>query len=481
MIKVKILNTPDLIEDACALLYDTYIRHIQWKFEPDNPSALRVEAHNGRNLLIDRFTDKALWFGAFDGKNLVGCGRLTNLDERNKFEIEGYPSSNVIIGSLHKENGLELGKITAMGSYEKKKVLHHLFLFAFEYCFDNKCSIFGATHNPYVKSIFTQVQFPLKRERAFKYEPQDPQEVNFYYASYKNKEVIEVIKNLRHILYYLNNNVTKELKEFTILDALEMVAPICPALFYWHDRDGVVLGINESCLKAIGGVREQIVGHTPYDFYPKEVAEYILKHNELVMRTGEVLSQEETINNLTTGEILHGLSIKAPLYDKDGVVIGVIGTTIDITAQKEAERLKLENANYQAERKAQEKLLEVMDNIVSVIQSYKVNILDDKLGINNNTPYYQMQYVRLSKREEQGLYLLSLGKSPKDIARILGKLENKTISPKTVSGVINKQLYLKLEANNYSSLIEKATKLNLIRFMPKSLVKSDVNINFDEL
>jgi DNA-binding CsgD family transcriptional regulator len=118
-----------------------------------------------------------------------------------------------------------------------------------------------------------------------------------------------------------------------------------------------------------------------------------------------------------------------------------------------------------------------MDNIVTLIQSHKVNILNDKLGISEQNTFFPSEYVRLSKREEQVLYLLSMGKSPKEIAKILSKLENKSFSPKTVASVINKQLYVKLDVSNYSQLLEKATKLNLIQFMPKSLVNA--GINFD--
>ncbi len=42
----------------------------------------------------------------------------------------------------------------------------------------------------------------------------------------------------------------------------------------------------------------------------------------------------------------------------NGAVIGVVGTSIEITAEKEAERLKLENMKLEAENKLKQILLE---------------------------------------------------------------------------------------------------------------------------
>jgi hypothetical protein len=94
-ITIKILDTPELIEDACALLYKTHVEQVGWEFSPDNPSQLRVETRNNRNLLVDRFTNSAIWFGAFNDSLLIGCIRLTFADENNKLEMEGYKSSAI--------------------------------------------------------------------------------------------------------------------------------------------------------------------------------------------------------------------------------------------------------------------------------------------------------------------------------------------------------------------------------------------------
>lgn len=129
--------------------------------------------------------------------------------------------------------------------------------------------------------------------------------------------------------------------KLTIFKALELISPIFPAPLYWMGTDGVVLGINELCLKAMGALSaDYILGKTSYEFYPYEIADQILEHNQKVIQTKQILSQEEKIKDITTGKVKYFTSVKAPLYNEDGKVIGILGTSIETTAEKEAERLK---------------------------------------------------------------------------------------------------------------------------------------------
>lgn len=105
--------------------------------------------------------------------------------------------------------------------------------------------------------------------------------------------------------------------QFSVLDALKIVAPILPIPVYWHDRDSRVLGINDLCLKGMGTTAENVIGKTPYDFYPKNTADHIVNHHKLVMQTGQLLSQEEFINNITTGQPVYAKAVKVPHTDEE--------------------------------------------------------------------------------------------------------------------------------------------------------------------
>ncbi|MGQ3891423.1 ATP-binding protein [Legionella sp. CNM-4043-24] len=127
-------------------------------------------------------------------------------------------------------------------------------------------------------------------------------------------------------------------KKASILELLEIVAPILPAPIYWEDANSILLGGNEAVFKATGALlAEAYVGKNLFELYPPDMAEYIKRHNDEVMRTGKVLSQEETIQDISTGEIKYFTAIKAPLRDENGTIIGIVGTSIDITERKKME------------------------------------------------------------------------------------------------------------------------------------------------
>ncbi|MBP9742826.1 MAG: hypothetical protein KBD37_05660 [Burkholderiales bacterium] len=58
--------------------------------------------------------------------------------------------------------------------------------------------------------------------------------------------MLKIIKNLKKLVM---PSLTP--KRHSIIEALELVAPMLPAPVYWHDKAGVVLGINELYLEGI--------------------------------------------------------------------------------------------------------------------------------------------------------------------------------------------------------------------------------------
>ena len=130
-------------------------------------------------------------------------------------------------------------------------------------------------------------------------------------------------------------------RKSNILMMLEKFSALIPTPLYWEDRDSVILGANNHVLQGAGITSlDQYVGKTLYELYPKEMADHIKQHNEEVMRTGKTLSQEESIKDISSGKIKYFTAVKSPLYDDDGSIIGIIGTSIDITEQKRLEAIK---------------------------------------------------------------------------------------------------------------------------------------------
>ena len=367
MITIQRLDTVASIEEACSLLYQVYIQQQKWQFAADNPSGIHTEIRNNKRVLVDRFVERAVWFGAFDNDKLVGCVRLFSVDENNNLEVETYPSSqpiHALIPHDEKNKCYDITRLAVSASYVGRGVVKRLFLACFRFCQEHQYHALAFTHNGYLKALFKKIEFPLNKEQAFKYESQDSSPVNFYFADYKKSEVNEVQKKLEYLENDLSNNAR------SIFKALHIVEQILPTPFYWMNAQGVVLGINELCLRAIGATRD-IIGKQPYEFYNTDSAEHILKHNAEVISKGEILTQEEWIEDVTTKVKKCFSSIKAPLYDDEGTIIGIVGTSIEITAQKEAQAklLKLESERQLAALEEKEKFVMVARKVAHDINS----------------------------------------------------------------------------------------------------------------
>jgi len=160
------------------------------------------------------------------------------------------------------------------------------------------------------------------------------------------------------------------LKKDKIFNILQASTAFIPINFYWIDVNNKLIGANKPTVAAIGGTSiDDYIGKTAYDFYPFELADNIIRHNNEVIRTGKVLSQEEPIRDVTTGQTKYFFAFKAPLYDDKGDAVGLVGTSVDITTEKNAERLKLEAAAQKLVIEEQEKFRKVADQVVHDIRS----------------------------------------------------------------------------------------------------------------
>lgn len=114
-----------------------------------------------------------------------------------------------------------------------------------------------------------------------------------------------------------------------------------PGHFYWKDTEGYIRGANNTQAVFLGCKSgRDLIGKTDFDFFPKEIAEKIVEIDRKVMDTGEEYQIEETVPDCK-GQNYIFFSRKLPLYEPHTKkVIGVIGTSLDITKQKQAERAK---------------------------------------------------------------------------------------------------------------------------------------------
>ncbi len=130
----------------------------------------------------------------------------------------------------------------------------------------------------------------------------------------------------------------------------ENIISLLPGHIYWKDLNCRFLGCNNLQAKAVGlKSHKEIIGKTAYDVIAinqpeekrREQADEIDSIDRKVMRTGETFILEEPLT-LEDGSKRIFLSQKVPLRDNGGNIVGILGISIDITPEKEVDKLRNE-------------------------------------------------------------------------------------------------------------------------------------------
>ena len=114
-----------------------------------------------------------------------------------------------------------------------------------------------------------------------------------------------------------------------------------PQKIFLKDINSVYISCNENYALDLGIKADEIAGKTDFEFYPKQLARKYISDDKKVMGSGKTADIEEEYAKDGQKFFVH--TIKTPVRDEKGKVIGVLGIFWDITGQKKAEeKLKSE-------------------------------------------------------------------------------------------------------------------------------------------
>lgn len=125
---------------------------------------------------------------------------------------------------------------------------------------------------------------------------------------------------------------------FSSRQMLQTVLDNIPQRVFWKDRNSAYVGCNRSFALDCGyNDPSEMIGKTTYETASVTLADLYRADDQQVMETGRPKLNYEELQIRPNGSHAWLITSKVPLRDKDGQVIGVLGTYEDITERKRAE------------------------------------------------------------------------------------------------------------------------------------------------
>ncbi|MGD1900638.1 MAG: ATP-binding protein [Geitlerinemataceae cyanobacterium] len=166
---------------------------------------------------------------------------------------------------------------------------------------------------------------------------------------------------------------------------LQLVMDTLPEAIFWKDRQSAYLGCNRAFADDAGlESPKDIIGKNDLDDMPwtREESEFYRQCDRRVMlsRQPEFGIIEPQLNS--DGEQTWVETNKAPLYDVDGQVIGMLGTYQDITKRKQSE-VALQELNQKLEQRTHE-LMKALEELkysqLQLVQREKMSALGNLIA-----------------------------------------------------------------------------------------------------
>ena len=155
---------------------------------------------------------------------------------------------------------------------------------------------------------------------------------------------------------------------------LKTLVNTLPDLVWLKNPEGAYLACNSRFEKLYGAPEPYILGKTDYDFVSKELADFFRKHDQRAIKNGIPTVNEERVTFASDGheELLE--TIKTPMLNEDGEMVGVLGIGRDITKRRQTEeQLQFSENSYRS----------LFDNLVEgvCIQDQKARFINVNNGV----------------------------------------------------------------------------------------------------
>ena len=130
---------------------------------------------------------------------------------------------------------------------------------------------------------------------------------------------------------------------------LRTLVETLPDMVWIKDTTGRYLLCNPLLERVFGRKEADIVGRTDHELLPADFADHLRAHDQRAIDAGRPMRNEEWVTMADDGQRVFVETVKAPMYDADGRLLGVVGIARDYTERlRAAEQLRLSASVFAA-------------------------------------------------------------------------------------------------------------------------------------
>ncbi len=111
-----------------------------------------------------------------------------------------------------------------------------------------------------------------------------------------------------------------------------------PDMVWLKDPQGIYLTCNPRFEKLFGTTAANIIGKTDYDFFDKSQADFLRAHDLTVLTSAHPLINEKEVTFIDDGHVEQLETIKTPMRDGQGNLVGVLGIGRDVSHLRQMEK-----------------------------------------------------------------------------------------------------------------------------------------------
>jgi len=138
---------------------------------------------------------------------------------------------------------------------------------------------------------------------------------------------------------------------------------------FTKDLQGKYTYANQMVCELFATPLAEVIGADDSKFFSLQHTDDLVKNDQFVLQTGNIVEKEERNVIAATGEVRYYLTTKKPLKDTNGTIIGLLGVSTDITQHKRLEeRHGLENQKVLLEL-AKEHFTDTKNTFKNIIQA----------------------------------------------------------------------------------------------------------------